>query len=720
MSRFFQRAPAALVSLLACAAHAQQAVKLPEIAVTAPAGDGTQDTTAGPVKGYQALTATSSTKTATPLETLPQSVQVVPRSLIDDQNDRSITEAVRNVSGTQGTNPIQTPAFESAMIRGFPAERWTDGLTDYYNAGDRDSLVNVERIEVLKGPNATLYGGGAGTPLGGVINVISKLPTDKPFSEIGITLGSHLYFQPYFDINTPLTKDGSVLFRMTGEYTSADSFIDNINSKIYNLNPTLLFTNKSDTTLTIQGRFADWNQLDYQGLPVTGTILGGFRLKPDMFIGSPDAPLSYSRVSSVTAKLTHTFDDVWSANVQARYGTTQFRQASQNFVNVLTGDFAANVPAVTPSTWNLLDVAINQRQVETSINANVQAKFSSGPTENKVLLGADFSRLSDKGTMLADANALYYSPIFVDLTNPVYPPFVTPANTPANVVSDGRNVYTTAGASAQIQTDIWEKLHLLAGVRLARLEIDSVSPTFSMSDTTNTTRALPRAGAVIDVVKGVALFADYTEGMKGNPFVFYQGTPAPELSRQVEAGVKLNLPYGLSGSAAAFQIDRSGVPVSVGLLSEAIGRERSRGFETDLIWQPDSHWQVLLNYAHVDATLLNDVGGAGTAGNVMNLTPPNSGRLWANYRFDGNLRGWSVGTGLYAASSTFVDLNNLYKTGGYVTLDAKVAYENERFRASLDLKNMTDAHYYVPYNYWNGRVMPGEPFAIYARLAMKL
>jgi len=180
--------------------------------------------TAGPVQGYQALTATGSTRTDTPVERIPASIGVIPRSIIDDLNSLSVAEATRNVNGVQATNPLQTLAYDGIRIRGLRGEQWLDGITTYYNAGNRDSLVNVERIEVLKGTNAILYGGGSGAPLGGAINVVSKLPTDKAFNEFGSTFGSYHFLQPYFDTNQPLTKDGTILARTTGECTTSGSF----------------------------------------------------------------------------------------------------------------------------------------------------------------------------------------------------------------------------------------------------------------------------------------------------------------------------------------------------------------------------------------------------------------------------------------------------------------------------------------------------------------
>lgn len=169
---------------------------------------------------------------------------------------------------------------------------------------------------------------------------------------------------------------------------------------------------------------------------------------------------------------------------------------------------------------------------------------------------------------------------------------------------------------------------------------------------------------------------------------------------------------------ALFEINRTGVPVFTGVAYEALGDQRSRGFEADLLWQPNRNWKVLANYAYVDATLMNDVTGAGTAGNQINIVPPNSGRIWVSYSFDpGPLAGWSVGAGIYAASGAYVDLANVYETSGYYTIDANVSYQMKNFKGSLTAKNLTGEDYFVPYNYYGGRIAPGDARGVYAKAA---
>jgi iron complex outermembrane receptor protein len=335
---------------------------------------GTTITTAGPVDGYRALTAMSSTKTATPIEQILQSIQVVPKSLLEDQTSLTVTEAVQNVSNVQSVNTLNIANTDLAQskIRGFKAEQWLDGIVVNYSTGDRDAFANVERVEVLKGPSAILYGGGSGAPVGGAINIVSKLPTNQAGGEFGVTFGSDSYARPYFDINQPLSPDGTLLFRITGEYTSADSFVDVPNQDRYSINPTLTLTNKTDTTLTIQGRASRYEQQAYPGLPAVGTVAGDFRIDRHLYIGPSDIPRSYTEVQGVTVALDHRLDDIWSFNIKGRWSQSEFDQKSQSTTTA--------APDVGPTTWSLLNTDVFQKQEEFTINPNLQARFSAGPT----------------------------------------------------------------------------------------------------------------------------------------------------------------------------------------------------------------------------------------------------------------------------------------------------------------------------------------------------
>ncbi|MEQ1531287.1 MAG: TonB-dependent receptor plug domain-containing protein, partial [Methylococcales bacterium] len=373
---------------------------------------------AEPDSGYAVSNSSSATRTDTPIKQIPQSIQVLPHQLIDDQQNVTVSEALKNVSGVVANDELATPAFETTRIRGFKAEHLVDGFSQYYNTGDRESLVNVEKIEVLKGANSILHSGGAGSPVGGVINVTSKLPQAKAFGELGIKFGTNSFFQPFFDINQPLSPNA--LFRVTGEFTTSGSDIALLDQNRYNVNPTLTLTDGKDTTLTLQGKLSHWAQQEYQGLPAVGTVAGNFRIKRDLFIGENNIPDTTADFKGIWATLDHKINDMWSFNVKARYAESQFDEQTQLIFS--------NAPDMPPSTWAFGNTQMQQTQKEHSFMANAKAKFDWGMTKNTVLFGVDYTEIRDTGVMNSDAFLAFN---LIDLANPVFSvPYIAPPTSP--------------------------------------------------------------------------------------------------------------------------------------------------------------------------------------------------------------------------------------------------------------------------------------------------
>jgi iron complex outermembrane receptor protein len=320
-------------------------------------------------------------------------------------------------------------------------------------------------------------------------------------------------------------------------------------------------------------------------------------------------------------------------------------------------------------------------------------------------------------------------PAFVDLNNPSFPfPFTKPS--PAAGIEfyeffNFNNTYLTKGIYAQIQSSLYERVHLLAGGRLASINItyNEFAPlALPGAYITDQTKLLPRAGILVDLFQGLSAFASYSEGMKWAGFVPV-AQPQPEFSQQVEGGLKFDFNGQLSGTLATFEIERQNVPVITGPGQANLTQQQSRGFEADIIFQPNRNWSFLGSYAYTEATYSDPFLFNGTTvkpGNRILGVPLHSGRIWANYKFDQPaLRGWSVGAGVYMASSQFVDPTNLWETGGYYTVDAKVAYEDDRFRAAITAKNLTGQEYFTPYTWFGGQVAPSAPRAVYGQLALK-
>ena len=211
--------------------------------------------------------------------------------------------------------------------------------------------------------------------------------------------------------------------------------------------------------------------------------------------------------------------------------------------------------------------------------------------------------------------------------------------------------------------------------------------------------------------------------MRGQPFVNFAGTPQPEETTSLEGGVKFNIARQLTGQIAGYQIDRTNVAVTDNTdklrRSVAKGQQRSRGIETDLIWQATEGLSILANYAHTDARFTDSLAGV-PENNRLLMVPEHSGRLWVNYRFQqAPLQGLSVGGGLYAQSSAYLSNNNTFKADGYHNFDASITYEQQHFKVAATVKNLTNERYFQPYGYFDGRVIPAEGTSAYFTASFK-
>lgn len=670
---------------------------------------------ASPIR-YQLDHLSSATRTDTPLRQIPQSVQAIERNLLDDQQNITVSETLINVSGIVPRNTLYTPVIEGTLIRGFRSEQLIDGFTQYYNPGDRESTVNIERIEVLKGSNALLYSGGSGAPVGGVVNLLSKLPKPTAFAEVGVKIGEDSFYQPYFDVNQPVNRNAQL--RLTAEYTNARHAIDLIDTRRYNVNPALILTDNDRTRFTVQGKFSRWQQPEYQGLPAIGSVAGSFRIPRDMLLGPGDLPDSHSESAAVWATLEHRIDQIWWLSAKARLARSEFDEKIQTLFGA--DGFVADRPLLGDATWALVNAELFQEQQERSVLGNLLAKFRWGPSENQLLLGADHSELNDAGFVDGDFGAFGLGAGLLDLRAPS---FGSRYQTPGPGVNNQFIQNLTYGGYVQWQSTWYQHLHLLAGLRLSSVAIDFNNTLTGVSARTDTLKWLPRVGAVLDLHPQVSWFVSYSEGLRGQPFVNFVDTPLPELSRHLETGFKFDIAKQLTGQLALYQIDRSQVAVSdssdIQRRSVAAGQQRSRGIEADLLWQPLVELSVLANYAHTDARFVDDKAGV-PAGNRLAMVPEDSGRLWANYRFSqAELRGWSAGFGVYLRSGAYLSNNNAFKTGGYHSFDAALAYETRRFKWAATVKNLGDTDYFQPYGYFDGRVAPSQGRAAYLTFSMR-
>ena len=675
---------------------------MPPVEVTAPA---VTPTPAGPVDGYRALTAVTGTRTETPIEQIPQSIQVIPRSLIEDQQDQTLQDALENVSGVIAPDS-QEALLSTFLIRGFQADQYIDGTPIFgaTNVFDTETLVNVERIEVLKGPSATLFGGGTGAPLGGLINIVPRTPEFVAGYTAGLRSGSFGTVNPFWDVNRPIV-DERLSFRFSGDYERADSFVEFENGERVLLSPSVRAILTEDTELLVRGIYARNEYLEYSGLPAAGAILGDFPIDRFRFSGASDAPDTLVRNALIQARLTHDFDDAFTGTVQASYYDSHFKENS-------TFQFGPPLDPTTPSVFPIFSGILDTDVEQFNININLLYGFDIGSAANTTLVGLEYDRTENPAV-------LDFGPIgFLDYADPSSDLTYEPPD--GTIFATQDNSYTTYAVYAQHQLTLFDHLHLLAGGRWTTLTIEERGLGQDVSETEIT----PRLGAAVEVTDSLIAFVGYGRGFQGVQAFTGATPPRPERSEQIEAGLRFSFDeVGLSGSIAGYQLTRKNVPAfdpdNPGFQIQT-GEQRARGAELDLIWQATPEFTLLANYAYTDARVTADT--VIPQGDRLARIPLHGGRLSARYEFlDGPLEGLGLGLGVTAASEREITLPNDVQTEAYFVLDAQLSYDVGPVELGVSIENLTDEAYFEPYQFLgNSVVRPGQPLSVFATVAVSL
>jgi len=655
---------------------------------------------------YAVLDDSSGTRTATPLIDVPQSVEVINRSLIQDQDRRILADTLVNVSGVTPAKPEEI-LFTQPLVRGFPAEIYTDGLSMFGNtttANDPTSLVGVERVDVVKGPDSTMYGGGLGSPLGGLINVNSVRPEPLVDGYLGFRGGDFGTVDPYGDLNIPF--NAKVAARLSGEYQRNDSWVDVVSGDRWSVQPAMSFRLGAKTDLFVQGRFNHRDQLEYSGIPADEAFAG--LIDRDAFAGAPVGQ-PHTRLDNrmATVELNHSFSDALHWNTSTRY---YFSQANEHGSFVLPG---LNPPDPDPPVYQIFTLDMPSNPVrEGTFDSNLTANLLGLGGRHVLLAGVSYdhtnfySGMGFSGIPVGDEN----------LANPTYNLSFGPG-TPVNLTQTDR--YLTTAVYGQDQAT-YGRVSLTGSVRYTRLDFRERE----QGTDSNYNHASGRVGGNVKVATGVALYAAYATAFRGAFGLVVQQAPRPETSQNVEGGLKLALTRAhLAGTVAIFNQTRDNVatpdPANF-LYSLQTGQQRARGAEADLTWEPIRKFSLLANYAYTQATVTKD--NAIPIGNFLPRVPRNSGRVAGRYRIqNGAARGLAFGAGVYAFTKREITLPDTLTVPGYAAMDAQAEYDFGKYTLQGSAANLTARKTFDAYEYFGFPVvMPNQPISAYVTLKIRL
>ncbi len=643
---------------------------------------------------------TTATKTDTPLRDVPQSITVVTRETIAQQNMQGIADVVRYVPGVgiaQGEGHRDTPIFRGNSST---ADFFVDGVRD--DAQYFRDLYNVERVEALKGPNAMIFGRGG---VGGLLNRVTRQADWTPTRELTLQGGSWEDRRASGDFGQVFGDRFAA--RLTGMVQKADSYRDGVRMDRYGLNPTLAFAVGPNTMIRAgyelfhDERTADRGITSFGGKPVAterGTFFG-------------NADLSNSRVdaNALSSSIDHRFNETVSLRSRITYG-----HYDKFYQNVFPGSADATGSRVSLSAYNN-----NMQRRNLFSQTDLVMNRRTGRIGHTILAGLELGRqVTDNVRLTGYFTSL--GPNITTVTVPISDPTTSLPLTFRQSASDADNhgIAKIAATYLQDQLVLSPRLQAVVGLRYDRFTVDFRNNRNGATFESKDGLVSPRLGLIYKPAEPVSLYASYSlsylprAGEQLSSLNLSNQSLDPEEYRNYEVGAKWQFRQNLELAASAYRLDRGNVAVADPLnpaVSMLVDGQRTEGLELSAAGNLTGAWSIVAAYAYQDGTITRSLSPTAQAGARLAQVPRHSASLWNKYDFS---PAWGVGVGVIYRDAVFTSTDNTVTLPQFTRFDAAVFYTfSERLRAQVNVENLFDTEYYA-FAHSNTNITPGTPRAV--------
>ena len=653
---------------------------------------------------------------------LPQSVAVVGQGLIREQQAQRLSDVIKNVNG------VYVTTTRGAVQESFGARGYGFGSSNLFkngariNSGVMPEMSSLERVEVLKGSGAILFGQVAP---GGILNLVTKQPKFNQGGEVSMRIGSYDLYKPTFDVYGPLSS--TIAYRVNGTYESAGSFRDHVTSNRYYINPSLLFKLGANTELVAEGDYL------YH------------RFTPDFGIGSLDntkipavprsrfmgTPWQYNKTkqSTATATLKHQFNESWKLNTSVSY-----QLYKRDYYSVERIQAAVNGDWTRPLGKNLTKENYYTGQ------ANLNGKFNSGDWEHNLLAGVDADRYFTYNNDFDVTGKAY------DKSNLLDPAKYSPRTDMPVATAIRKRVAPVDrfGVYVQDLVKLSSKFNVLAGLRwsyVATKGIDSTSLLTGLhtkGKNQNDQAISPRLGLVYKPWQTTSFFASYSNSFVVNTGQDVDGNSVkPSLIDQYEIGVKNEFFNGqLSANITAYRIKnnnlaqtapflKDGTPNSNTAIKQLTGQTTSDGVEVDLASHPVKGLELLAGYSYnyMRYTKTDTTVGSFKTGERLVNNPAHTANGTVFYTVcQGLLKGLKTGITIVYTGDRFAGWNTdvlstnpvqyrtrIFPVDGFTTIDFSLGYSYKKMSFMGKVSNLTNTlNYYVHENYSINPIPPTQ------------
>lgn len=676
------------LSLLFSASLASAATTtLPELSVTA---DSEREEDNPRVKEVS-----TATRTSTPVRYVPQAIDTVKAANVLDYGSNTLgkaLEGIPNVSSGADTR------FDSVRIRGFEASN------DFYLDGIRDDsqyirdLHNIERVEVLKGPAAVLYGRGS---QGGIVNRVSKAPEQGRRSSIEAQGGSEDLRSLYADISADPSDTLSLRLNLGNQ--DNNSFRDGIDGSRQLFAPSMSWQISQDLNWLVQYEYSRYNRTPDRGIPgVNGRPADVSR---STTYGDTQRDYIDDRAQSLRSRLNYQLNDTW----QLRHTLGLF-QLDSDFDNTYATAYNASNNTVTRQRWQQ---DLTTRNLFNNLEA--EGDFATWGVEHKLLVGLELGHQRRDPTLYtAAAVSAGGTPVPpLDLNNPNRD---LQHNGKMVVSSDNHTVVDSRGLYLQDQIRLNDQWQILAGVRFDQFEVETTNKVRDLSEKQDSTTTSPRLGVVYTPWRDHSFYASWSKTFSpvgGGLIGITPGAPgntndtSPELTRQKEIGVKSDwLDERLTTTLAIYELElynrRTRDPINPEITVMS-GLQRSRGIELTATGNVVGNWYVRGGIGLQDATIVKDNNGL--EGNRINDVAKRNASLFVTWKPE---LGWYAETGLTLVGERYADNQNTTVLPGYGRWDALAGFRTREWDVRAALSNIADKTYYSSATS-AAQIQPGDP-----------
>ncbi|WP_394144458.1 TonB-dependent siderophore receptor [Burkholderia multivorans] len=685
---FAQTAPAANAGTAASANGAQNAASagtLPAITVNAASeGDGTV--------GLVAKRSRTGTKTDTPIEEIPQTINVVTAQQIEMTGATDVNTALRYVPGFSSYGSDNRSDWYAAL-RGFTPTAYVNGLqvpNTLNLASWRVDPYMIDSITVLRGPTSVLYG--AGDP-GAIVDVKTKLADGERVREAGVEIGNYARKQFMIDVGDKLDPDGKYAYRFVGVARDGNAVTGPNNDQRVALAPSFRWRPNADTSLTLSATYLqDWGDISSNFLPAAGTVLPNpnGQITKDIYEG--DGNFNYYRKKqwSLGYQFEHNLNSMWTFRQNTRWMHLSLDNGSV---------WGAGFADETLTEVNRWAGVFQMNYSRFDIDNNLEGRFATGPLQHTLLLGFQYNRQT-----ATDSEWLAAAPT-LNLYNPVYTPVTTAvfSNPDTTYRTDTYTTMNTFGLYAQDQIK-WNRWTLTLGGREDWVNMrmdDRAAGTQSKADVSAFTG---RVGLTYQAGYGLSPYISYSTSF--NPIIGVSlldgGVPKPTRSRQIEAGLRWQPPgKNLMLNAAIYQINQTnGVTPALptqdrsGTKSVQTGEVRARGIELSATGKVTPNLSLIASYAYQDVKVVQANDETLNNWPVDIPRPRQMASLWADWTWHtGPLAGFGLGGGVRYQSASAGAADNSLTVSSYTLIDAAVHYDVRNWRFAVNATNLFNRHY---------------------------